>query len=180
MLTPTIEEGIDSGGVRKISDFVSITPGNTLRCSYWFGCPGSTGPAKCAASRLLSRIDKMLSMRLPAAPGCRGAGRGPAGHANAQGLVVAVDGGPVCRFASHARAADAGEDGCDDMVAEGEQRDHGPAGVRWDVVTAGPAGFVDQLLAAELAQVVSGLPGGVAVLPGDLADPCGVLAPRPR
>ncbi len=35
-----------------------------------------------------------------------------------------------------------------------------------DVVAAG---FADELLSAELAQVVGGLPGGIAVLPGDLA-----------
>jgi len=61
------------------------------------------------------------------------------------------------------------------VVAEGEQRgDHAGAAGR-DVVAAGAAGLVDQLLAAELAQVIASLPGGVAVLAGDLADPGGVL-----
>lgn len=39
------------------------------------------------------------------------------------------------------------------MVAEGEQRGHGPGGLRRDVVAAGPAGLIDEVLAAELAQV---------------------------
>ena len=34
----------------------------------------------------------------------------------------------------------------------------------WDVVAAGPAGFVDEVFAAELAQVVGGLAGGVSVV----------------
>ena len=62
------------------------------------------------------------------------------------------------------------------MVAEGEQGSDGPGGLRRDVVAAGPAGFVDKVLAAELTQVVSGLPGGVAFLAGDLPDACGVLS----
>ena len=44
-----------------------------------------------------------------------------------------------------------------------------------DVVAAGPAGLGDEALAAELAQVVGGLPGGVAVVAGHRADPGGVL-----
>jgi hypothetical protein len=62
------------------------------------------------------------------------------------------------------------------VVAEGEQRGDGAGGLRRDVVAAGPAGFVDEVLAAELAQVVSGLPGGVAFLAGDLPDAGGVLS----
>ena len=95
-------------------------------------------------------------------------------HAGTQGLVVTVDGGPDLGLAAHAGAADAGEDRGDNVVAEGEQRADGAGGVWRDVVAAGSAGFVDELLAAELAQVVGGLPGGVAVLPGDLADLSGV------
>ena len=49
------------------------------------------------------------------------------------------------------------------------------AAVGGDVAAAGPAGFVHELLAAELAQVIGGLPGGVAVVAGDLPDPGGVL-----
>ncbi|HUY50305.1 MAG TPA: hypothetical protein VMV92_32130 [Streptosporangiaceae bacterium] len=46
-------------------------------------------------------------------------------HADAQALVVAVDGCPCLGFASDARAADAGQDRCNDVVAEGEQRGDG-------------------------------------------------------
>ncbi len=42
-------------------------------------------------------------------------------HADAEGLVVAVDKCPVRGLASAAGAADAGEDRGDDLVAEGEQ-----------------------------------------------------------
>ena len=56
------------------------------------------------------------------------------------------------------------------MVSQGE---HGAG--RGHVVPPGPAGLVHELLATELTQVVSGLADGVAVLPGDLADPSGVL-----
>src|SRR6185437_10345649 len=62
------------------------------------------------------------------------------------------------------------------MVAEGEQRGDDASTVCRDVVAAGLAMFVDELLAAELAQVVGGLPGGVAVLPGELADLAACLA----
>ena len=61
------------------------------------------------------------------------------------------------------------------MVAEGEQGADGAGGGWRDVVAAGPAGFVHELLAAELAQVISRLPDGIAVVAGDLADPGGVL-----
>jgi hypothetical protein len=43
------------------------------------------------------------------------------------------------------------------------------------VVAAGPPGFVHELLAAELAQVISRLPDGIAVVAGDLPDPGGML-----
>jgi hypothetical protein len=42
-------------------------------------------------------------------------------HVDAEGLVVAVDGGPVSGFATAAGAADASEYGADDLVAQGEQ-----------------------------------------------------------
>ena len=83
-------------------------------------------------------------------------------HIDAESFVVTVDAGPVRGFASHAGAADAGEDRGDDLVAEGEQGGDGARGAGRDVVAAGPAGFVDELFAAELAQVVGGLADGVA------------------
>ena len=42
-------------------------------------------------------------------------------HIDTDSFVVAVDAGPVRGFASHARAAQPGEDRGDDLVAEGEQ-----------------------------------------------------------
>ena len=41
-------------------------------------------------------------------------------HVDAQGLVVAVDGSPGCGFAAESRAADAGDNGCDDVLSQGE------------------------------------------------------------
>ena len=97
-------------------------------------------------------------------------------HADAEVLVVAVGGGPDLGFAADAGAADPGHDRGDNVVPEGEQGGDGAGGLRRDVVAAGPAGFANELLAAEFTQVVSGLPGGVAVLAGDQPDACGVLS----
>src|SRR5258708_25458342 len=58
-------------------------------------------------------------------------------HADAEGLVVAVDGGPVRWLASAARAAHAREDGGDDLVAEGEQGGDGAGRLGRGVVAAG-------------------------------------------
>jgi hypothetical protein len=74
-----------------------------------------------------------------------------------------------------ARPVRPGEDGRDDMVAEGEQGGDGAGAVRRDMVAADPAGFIDELLAAELAQVIGGLPGGVSVVAGHRADLGGVV-----
>ena len=46
-------------------------------------------------------------------------------HADPEGLVVTVDGGPVCGRTAAAGTADAGEDQYYHVVAEGEQRDDG-------------------------------------------------------
>jgi len=42
-------------------------------------------------------------------------------HGDAQGFVVAVDAGPVGGFAAHPGASDAGQDGCDHVVAQGQE-----------------------------------------------------------
>ena len=91
-------------------------------------------------------------------------------HADAEVLVVAVDGGPDLRFASHAGAADPGEDRRDDVVAEGEEGSDGAGGLRRDVVAACPAGFAGEALSAEFPEVIGSLPGGVAVVPDEVAD----------
>jgi hypothetical protein len=74
--------------------------------------------------------------------------------------VVAVDGGPDAGFAAPAGASNAGEDGGDNLVAEGEQGSDGAGGGGWDVVSARAAGLADQPLAAQLPQVVRGLTDG--------------------
>jgi hypothetical protein len=51
-------------------------------------------------------------------------------HADAEVLVVAVDGGPDRGFAANAGAADPGEDGCDDVVAQDEEGGDGPGGLQ--------------------------------------------------
>ena len=85
----------------------------------------------------------------------------PGLHADAEVLVVTVDSGPDAGLAVHAGAADPGKDGRDDVVPESE-RGGDDAGAVWrDMVAAGSAGFAEELLATELAQVVGGLPGGV-------------------
>ena len=55
-------------------------------------------------------------------------------YVDAQGLVVAVDGGPVGGFAAGAGAADSGGDRGDDLVAESKQRRDGAGGLWRDVV----------------------------------------------
>ena len=66
---------------------------------------------------LHSLIDKMLSMRRLKRFDADVLEQGL--HADAQGLGVAVDGGPDFGFTAHAGAADSGEDRCDDVVAQG-------------------------------------------------------------
>src|SRR6266702_3858819 len=96
-------------------------------------------------------------------------------HAGAEGLVVAVHASPDGGFASHAGAADSGEDRADDLVTEGKQGSDGAGGLRGDAVAPRAAWLDDEVLPAELAQVVSGLADRVAGLAGHGADPGGVL-----
>ena len=72
-------------------------------------------------------------------------------HVDADLLVVTVDAGPGDGLASHAWAADAGEDRCDGLLAQGQQGGDGARILGCEVVAAGPAGFGDQLLPAEFA-----------------------------
>src|SRR4051794_37390302 len=73
-------------------------------------------------------------------------------HGDAELLVVAVDGGPVRRFAALAWAADTGEDGGDDLVAQGDEADQYAGGVGWDPVAVGASDLVDEVFGAEFAQ----------------------------
>jgi len=69
-------------------------------------------------------------------------------HVEPEGFVVAVDAGPGGGFASPSWAADTGQDGADDLLAQGEQVGDG-AGWLWrQVVAPGSAGFGDQVFAA--------------------------------
>jgi hypothetical protein len=52
-------------------------------------------------------------------------------HVDAQGFVVAVDVGPGGGFASHAGASDVGEDGVNDLLAQGEQGGDDPGWLWW-------------------------------------------------
>src|SRR6266571_1880781 len=92
-------------------------------------------------------------------------------HADAEIFIVAVDGGPDGGFASSALgAADAGEDGGDDLITQGEQGSDGARGRARDVVAAGSPELGDQAFAAQLPQVISGLAGSVILLSGHGAD----------
>src|SRR4051812_49494967 len=62
-------------------------------------------------------------------------------HVEAERFVVAVDGGPVLGWAASSWRSDPGDEGCDDVVAEGEQRGDGPRGTLGNVVAAGSAGL---------------------------------------
>ena len=71
-------------------------------------------------------IDKLLSMRQRSRCDAEVLEEGL--HADAEGFVVAVDGGPGGGFAALAGAADAGQDRGDDLVAEGQHGGDGTGG----------------------------------------------------
>lgn len=81
--------------------------------------------------------------------------------------------GPVQGLVAVQRAADTGQDGADDLVAWGERGGAGTGGMRQHLAASGRAGFVDQALAAQLAEVLGGPADGVGAVPGhgvDLAE----------
>ena len=94
-------------------------------------------------------------------------------HVDAQGFVVAVDAGPVGGFAAHPGAADAGQDGCDDVVAQCQESGDGAGCWCGDLVAVGSTGFDDEFFTAEFAQVVGGVTNGVVGVPGDRVHPGG-------
>ena len=81
-------------------------------------------------------------------------------HVDAESFIVTVDACPVRGFASHPWATDSGEDGGDDLVAEGEQGGDGAGCLGRGVLAAGAAWLDGEALAAQLAQVVGRLAGG--------------------
>src|SRR5512144_85880 len=91
-------------------------------------------------------------------------------HVDPEGLVVVVDGAPTRGFATESGASDAGQDGCDDVVSQCEQGGDGAGGLWRDLIPPGPSGLGDQVLPADLTDVVGGLTDGVAGLPRHVVD----------
>ncbi len=67
--------------------------------------------------------------------------------------MVPVDLGPVAGRPADPRVGDAGQQGRDDLFPEGEQGADDPGGTGGDEVPAGAAGFVGEVLAAQLAEI---------------------------
>jgi len=86
------------------------------------------------STRRLWNADRQKVVYARGAAGCDAEVGEEGLHADAEGLVVAVDGGPVCGLAAQSGAADTGQDGADDLVAEGEQAGDGAGGLRADLV----------------------------------------------
>lgn len=79
-------------------------------------------------------------------------------HGDAELFVVAIDGGPTGGFASAAGAADAGQDGADDVVAQCDEPGDDPSLFGCDVVAVGAAELVDEVFGSQLSQVVGESP----------------------
>jgi hypothetical protein len=151
----------------------AVAPGGRPRAGPGGGDEGC-GVRGGAGGGLRRRRGRLQRWHQPAGPGQSGPADSISGRLRLLGeqrQQVAVGGGPDSGLASHPGAADSGQDRGDDMMAEGEQGADSAGGGWRDVVAAGPAGFVHELLAAELAQVISRLPDGIAVVAGDLPDP---------
>src|SRR5215472_8522451 len=78
-------------------------------------------------------------------------------HDDPEPLVVAIGGRPGRRLTPQAWTANAGQDGDDNLVAQGEEGSDGPRPGRRHSIAARPAGFFDQAFAAQLAEVVGSL-----------------------
>jgi hypothetical protein len=72
-------------------------------------------------------------------------------HLDADLLVVPIDGSPDGGLAAEVRTTDAGEDGRDDVVSQGDDARYGAGGLWRYLITAGSGGFVDEGLGPELA-----------------------------
>src|SRR5260370_39703193 len=94
-------------------------------------------------------------------------------HVDPEGLVVTVDRSPGGGDAVAAPDADSGQERGDDLVAEDEHGGDGAGGLRRDLIPAAAGGLDGQGFAAELAQVISRLAGGVAGLPAHRLHPGG-------
>lgn len=82
-----------------------------------------------------------------------------AARAGADVLVVPVDAGEGLGWPSGAGLADAGEDRCADLVAQHGEAGDGAGALGGNVVAVAAAGFDDELLAAQFAEIVGGLAG---------------------
>jgi len=95
-------------------------------------------------------------------------------HSVAQVFVASIDPGLILEFGSRCWLAAGGEQRSNHLVAEHHQSDHGTQTFRRRFVSAGVAALLDQLLAAQLLDVVGGLDVGC------MRIPLGRCARRPR
>ena len=72
-------------------------------------------------------------------------------HVGAKDVVVAIDLGSGVRWPARSWAADAGEDGCEDLVAEGGDARDGACRFRADAVAAGVSGFLEEVFPADFS-----------------------------
>jgi hypothetical protein len=74
-------------------------------------------------------------------------------HVEAECLVVVFDGSPAVGVRGGWLVAETGQEGFEDVVAEGGDGGDGANRVRRDLVSAGPARFFDEVLGPKLSQV---------------------------
>src|SRR5258707_11252981 len=84
-----------------------------------------------------------------------------ASHGDLDGSVVEIDRFWVVRSAPRAEWLSRSEQGFDGFVAQDEERRHRPETGRQRLVAARVADSADDVLAAEVLQIISGVAGGV-------------------
>src|SRR5437870_13847653 len=96
-----------------------------------------------------------------------------ASHGGLDGSVVAIDRFWVVRSEARAEWPSCSEQGFDGCVAQDEERRHRPETGRQWLVAASVADSVDDVLAAEFLQIISGVAGTVLLwaLLGACANP---------
>jgi hypothetical protein len=83
------------------------------------------------------------------------------GHCSSDGVVVGVDRFWVVRPASRVERSSGGQEGLDGFVSEDEQRRHcSEPGWEW-LVSAGVADPANDLFAAKLLEIISGVSGAI-------------------
>ena len=78
-------------------------------------------------------------------------------HCNLYGLVVRIDRCWVVRTAGWVERLSGGKEGFDGFVSEDDQRGHRPEAGRERLVAAGVADAANDLFAAEVLQIISGV-----------------------